>query len=489
MLRKGGNAFDAAVATSLMLGVVEPAFSGIGGGGLALLHRYSGEDVALDYRETAPEESTPTMFDEGSDMNRVGPLSIATPGLLAGHSRILEGFGTMEFEEVARPAVEAAKFGVPGVSLSRRMLEERWPEVHAKVARFDASTGPLLGGGWSAELARTLSRLAAGDPSEFYRGDVPRVVSKFLAEAGGIVSEGDFRDYEPKARRPVTGECLGYDVVSFPPPSAGGALLIQGLKMLEELGPGDGRSGEAGRVAMVGEVIRSMLEDKPAFGDPDFVDIDVAATISRARAARKADEIRSRTPARVGEVPSGPGSTTHFSVMDSKGNAAAVTETIECYYGSGMAVPGLGIIMNDEMHDFDVVPGRANSVAPGKRPVSSMSPTVVLKQGEPFMVLGSAGAERIIGSVLQVAANVLQRGMGISEAVAARRVHPSSSGLTVEGGFDDIVLSGLKSSGYELSVKKDPDMYFGGVHAILADKTGKVQGAADPRRLGAAVVE
>lgn len=488
ILRRGGNAFDAAVSTSLMLGVVEPAFSGIGGGGFAVLHKSSGENSAIDYREVAPLESSSSMFLDGTDRNRVGPLAVATPGLLAGHARILEEFGTMKFKDLARPAVEAAKSAISVKSLSHTLLHNR-SGVADKIRRFRTSARVFLGKSTFPMLAKTLTGLADGRPEEFYHGSIPRRMARHLRSLGGILSEEDFERYAPRGRSLVKGMYQGYDLVSMPPPSAGGTLLIHGLGLLEEAGGGNSFAlGEAERLGITAAILESILGEKWRFGDPEYTDVPVAKLLSRGTLTSRAGEIRSG-----GATPRGPskdlGSTTHLCVLDRRGNAAALTETIECYYGSGITVPGLGIVLNDEMHDFDIVPGRPNSVEPLKRPASSMSPTIVLKDGSPFLILGGSGSERIISSVFQVVANVVEGGMRLPASLAAPRIHPSGGDLMLEGGFSSATVEDLRRSGRRLSLRRKGDMYFGGVQAIMVDPgSGRVAGAADPRRLGAAAV-
>jgi len=488
VLRRGGNAFDAAVATSLMLGVVEPAFSGIGGGGFALLHTSFGDDLALDYRETAPRKATASMFSEGSDTNRVGPLAVATPGLLAGHSKILEMYGTMNFRDLARAAIETAETGFAARSVSRDLIAEGNVDVMRKISRFKATSEVFLGRTSLPLLAKTLRNVAESGPGEFYHGTIPSRIANHLREMEGILSEEDFERYAPRERKPVRGSYRGHDVVSMPPPSAGGALLIHGLGVVEELG-GVPR-GEAARVDFIAALIESILKDKARFGDPDFVEVPLPGMISKDAIKKTAKEMLAPRP-RGARTPSHDvGSTTHFCVIDRAGNAVAATETVECYYGSGVTVPGLGVLLNDEMHDFDAVSGRANSVAPLKRPASSMSPTMLLKDGVPSLILGASGSERIISSVFQVITNVFERRIGLAEALAAPRLHPLREGLMLEPGLPDPDIRMLESLGWAPKVGERPGLFFGGVQAIAVDQErGSVIGAADPRRRGEAVSE
>ena len=485
VLKKGGNAVDAAVATSMMLGVVEPAFSGIGGGGFALLHTSSGENVAFDYRETAPLGSWADMFADGSDKNRIGPLATATPGLLSGHAKLLEEYGTMKFADLARPAAEVAKSGISSQSLSRKMLRDRESGTYRKIRRFKTSSEVFLGRGRFPLLGRTIANLITKGPDEFYTGSIPEIVAGYLEEIGGVLSEEDFERYTPKKREPVTGEYRGFDLISMPPPSAGGTLLVYGLMLSEELG--EGRSSSRSELLNVAAILRSMLAEKWRFGDPAFGGSPVSSLLSEETVQGVAQEIRFGDGSPGESAQAGRGSTSHFSVVDRQGNAVAVTETIECYYGSGVTIPGLGVVMNDEMHDFDVVPGGPNSVAPGKRPASSMAPTMVLKDGRPFLVIGGAGSERIISSVFQTIRNVIEGGMSLKKAVAHPRIHFSGGRLEVEGETKKEALSGLRSRGFVPHIRTRGDSYFGGVHAIMIEpSSGKVMGAPDPRRMGTA---
>jgi len=490
VLRKGGNAVDAAVATSLMLGVVEPAFSGIGGGGFALLFKSNGESLALDYRETAPLGSSASMFADHSDKNRVGPLAIATPGVLAGHARLLEEHGTMKFADLARSAVNAADSGVRSESLSLRMLRDKESGPFNKISHFEASSNVFKRRNRFPVLAKTLVALAGSGPSAFYHGSIPERAARYLKDMGGVLSEEDFEKYSPKERKPVTGDFLGYGLVSMPPPSAGGTLLIHGLQVAEELDRKRSAREEAGRLPATAAVLGSMLREKWRFGDPEYTDVPVASFLSKTDAKKRAEEIRSREVMTLRESTTDVGSTSHFCVVDRNGNTVASTETIECYFGSGVTIPELGVIMNDEMHDFDVVPGRPNSVAPLKRPASSMTPSIVLKDGSPFLVLGGAGSERIISSVFQVVGNVIEGEMSLSDAVSSPRIHPSGETLEVEGGFGRGTLSELRRSGFKLDLRQKWDPYFGGVHAIMVDpRSGRTIGAADPRRMGSAAFD
>ncbi len=506
VLRKGGNAVDAAVATGLMLGVAEPAFSGIGGGGFALIHLASGENIALDYRETAPLASSAGMFammeKKGSrllGMNSVGPLAVATPGTISGYAWMLEAYGKMKFRDVATYAVEAAKSGTSRPRLSETILRTDNLGSLTKLRRFDGSVRILLEGTRERQLlarrmpllSETLSTLAKAGPEEFYRGHFPKTISTYLEGIGGILSERDFEQYSVKVRKPAEGEYAGLKVLSTPPPSSGGTLLIQGLMMVDRLRSVLKKATEGRRLWILSRILRSMLNQRGDFGDPDFVDVDTWKLLSRSYVDARAEEVLSMvdrlTPKRESKEV---GSTTHYCVADSSGNVVSATETIECYFGSGVTVPALGVLLNDEMHDFDFDEGRPNSVYPGKRPVSSMSPTIVFKKDEPHLVLGGAGSERIITSIFQVIFNVMERGMNLREALSEPRIHPTTDVLAVETGMGERVLSALRKMVKEVRMKNRYDLYFGGVQSILIDsKKMTAAGGADPRRMGKAISE
>jgi gamma-glutamyltranspeptidase / glutathione hydrolase len=502
VLRKGGNAFDAAVATGLVLGVAEPAFSGIGGGGLAVLLTRSGENVALDYRETAPLAASEKMFEnvskeEEATSNSIGPLAVATPGMISGYAWMLQSFGKMKFKDVASYAARAAKAGVSSPRLSDTIIRSNRLGARTKLEKFRDSKRVLIQGSQGRRglakripnLANTLSKLGKEGPGSFYKGDIPRSISNFLGGIGGILSENDLRNYSVRTRKPVEGEYAGLTVVSMPPPSAGGTLLIQGLKMVDALRDELSKAGEPRRLWILSRIMRRILDERGIFGDPDFVDIDTKELLSDSKVAKLSAEVRSASgvtrPGRHSDL----GSTTHYCVADSSGNLVSATETIECYFGSGVVVPDLGLILNDEMHDFDAIPGKPNSISPGKRLVSSMSPTIVFKDDEPYLMLGGAGSERIITSVFQVIYNLQERGIGLQSALSRPRLHPSLEGLMVEAGGPTNVVSELKKlAGGSQREKLDP--YFGGVQAMIIDPKGKgVVGGADPRRMGVAVSE
>jgi gamma-glutamyltranspeptidase/glutathione hydrolase len=528
MLRAGGNAIDAAVATSFALGVTEPYHSGLGGGGFLLIRLASGEVIALDARETAPAAASRDMFvasGVAKDASRSGPLAVATPGLLAGLALALERWGTKSLADVMAPAIALAADGFPISLRHARMLEawkamglaERFPETAAIQL---PPAGVPIAPGWKLvqpQLAATLRKLARVGSAEFYKGTIAVAIAAEVQRRGGVLTESDLAGYTPVVRPPVRGEYRGFEVISFPPPSSGGVALIQMLNILEgfELRPlGAGSSASIHRIA---ESMKLAFADRAAYlGDPDFVAVPTEQLIAKDYAAklrvqilpsrwRRApwtwgqDEVAIRVPGPgLGALPPSHGGTTHFSVTDAAGNAVATTQTVNLLFGSGITVPGTGIVLNDEMDDFSVAPNQpnafglvdvngTNAVAPGKRPLSSMTPTLVLENGKVRIVAGSPGGPRIITTVLLALLNVIDFGMDPSEAIAAPRFHHQwvPDELSIEAGMPADVQEGLRRRGHTVKVA---ERNWSSAQVIAIDpKTGWHLGATDPRTDGLAV--
>jgi gamma-glutamyltranspeptidase/glutathione hydrolase len=530
MLRAGGNAIDAAVATSFALGVTEPYHSGIGGGALLLIHLADGEDVALDARETAPAAATREMFVAPGVPERasqIGPLAVATPGLVAGLALAEERWGKLPLAEVLAPAIRLADQGFP-ISVRHAAILDYW-RSSGLAARFPetaaiqlppaalAATGPIAPG-WrlvQKELAATLRQLAREGPDAFYRGPIGAAIAADVQRRGGILTGEDLARYQPKLREPLRGTYRGYEVISFPPPSSGGIALIEMLNILEgfDLAPlGAGSSASLHRVA---EAMKLAFADRAAYlGDTDFVSVPVAGLVSKPYAEKLRAEI---LPPRWRRAPwtwgrdevaihvDGPGTppaedhgTTHLSVTDAAGNAVAVTQTINLIFGSGITAAGTGVVLNNEMDDFSVAPNRPNAfglvdtrgmnaVAPGKRPLSSMTPAIVLRDGKVRLVTGSPGGPRIISTVLLSILGVVDYGMDVESAVAAPRIHQQwvPDLLYVEPAIPADVLDGLRRRGHEVKVEKEN---WSSAQAIAIDpKTGWQLGGTDPRSDGLAI--
>ena len=524
MLARGGNAVDAAVAAAFALGVTQPFSAGIGGGAFLLIRSPEGELVALDARETAPAAATPDMYTRPGVPERAslsGPLAVATPGFVSGLAAALRRYGTLTLAEVLEPAVALAERGFAISPYHARMLgymhkrgmHERFPETGR--IQFPPPGTPIEAG-WrlvQEDLGRTLRTIAWEGPAGFYRGPVAQAIAEDMAKSGGILSAQDLAGYRPVLRAPVSGRYRGYEIHSFPPPSSGGVAVIESLNILSGFdlrGLGVDSPASQHRIA---EALKLAFMDRNTYlGDPDYVDVPVAGLLS----AQHADALRAlinppwwrrafwtwgrdevaievRSPGR----PLNDSGTTHLSTTDGAGGAVALTMTINTPFGSGMTVPGTGIILNNEMDDFSVAIGvpnvydlvdvrGANAIAPGKRPLSSMSPTVVEKDGALFLVTGSPGGPRIISTTLQAILNVVDFGMEIDEAVAAPRIHHQwiPHRVSVEAAVPEAVVEGLRARGHEIHSRRA----WSAAESIRVDAaSGWHLGANDPRRDGLAV--
>jgi len=525
MLAAGGNAVDAAIATAFAVGVTQPFSAGIGGGAFLVVRRPDGTVLALDARETAPAAATRDMYVAPGVPERaslVGPLAVGTPGFVAGCALALERWGTLPLEQVLAPAIALAERGFPIGPYHARMLErvrtyglpERFPgtaRIQLPPEGTEATAGRIL---VQRDLARTLRRIAREGPDVFYRGALARTLARDVQARGGILAASDLAAYTPVVREPVRGTYRGTTVWSFPPPSSGGVALVEALNILEGFDLRELGMGSPAAVHRVAEALKLAFADRAAFlGDPDFVDVPVARLTSKAYAAKLRARIdppwwseppwRWLGPERALEV-EGPGlpahdaGTTHLSTSDAAGNAVALTMTINTPFGSGITVPGTGIVLNNEMNDFSVAPDTpnvyglvdttgANAVAPGKRPLSSMTPTILERDGKLFMVTGSPGGPRIISATLLSVLHVVDGGMDVREAVSRPRYHHQwlPDEVDVEPGVPDAVVEGLRARGHEVD---EATRTWSAVEAIVVDpETGVHRGANDPRRDGLAV--
>ncbi|HEY5128248.1 MAG TPA: gamma-glutamyltransferase [Bradyrhizobium sp.] len=512
ILRQGGNAVDAAVATGFAMAVTYPRAGNIGGGGFMVIHSAERhEDAAIDYRETAPAAAARDMFlgaDGKPDIakSRDSALSIGVPGTVAGLALALEKYGSGNFTlaDLLKPAIELARDGfaiaddmadtLPGIA--RRLA--RWP-ASAKI--FSRADGTSLREGDTlvqADLAATLSAVSAQGPRGFYEGPVAEKLAAGVRDADGILTTDDLKSYRPVIRAPVRGSYRGFDIVSMPPPSSGGVVLLETLNILEGFPMPDMRQGSAPALHVMIEAMKRAYADRARYlGDPDFISAPVATLMSKQYAAQQRASIEldratpwtdalSATPPREGS------NTTHFSVVDSRGNAVSNTYTLNFPYGVGLVAEGTGVLLNNELDDFTAAPGASNAFGlvgfeanlpgPGKRPLSSMSPTIVLKDGKPVLVTGSPGGSRIISTVLQVIVNVLDYHMDIAAAVAAPRLHHQwlPDEVRVEHGFAEDTLAALRAKGHRVI---EP-MGQTSANSIAVTDNGLL-GAPDPRTRGA----
>ncbi|MGQ9897933.1 MAG: gamma-glutamyltransferase [Acidobacteriota bacterium] len=515
ILREGGNAVDAAVAVGLALAVTFPVAGNIGGGGFMLIRMADGRTTAIDYRETAPAQARPDMYldADGNPIpgkSTLGYAAVGVPSTVAGFDLALRKYGRLKWSQVVAPARRLAQQGFPVSSAFSRGLRladrlSKFPDSR-RIFHRDGdyyTEGEIFR---QPELAATLARLEKQGPREFYEGETARRIAAAMVANGGLITLDDLKRYRPVEREPLRGTYRGYEIITFPPPSSGGLVLLNVLNQLEgddlaSLGAGSSESAH-----LLIESMRRAFADRAALmGDADFVTVPVAELISKeyARARRATIDCQRATPScevRPGlAVPvSEANETTHFTVVDAEGNIVTNTYTLNGPYGSGVTVPGTGILLNNEMDDFAAKPGQpnayglvqgeANRIAPGKRPLSSMTPTIVLKDGQPWFAVGSPGGPTIISTVLQVIINIIDHKMNLQQAVDAPRLHHQwlpdmvmwePYGLTVD------VRRALEAKGHQLdSVPR----YNGDVEAVMIDESGVRLGACDPRNPDALAV-
>ncbi len=514
-LKQGGNAIDAAVATGFAMAVTYPRAGNLGGGGFMVIHVADGRDVAIDYRETAPAAATRDMFlgiDGKPDdaKSRDSALGIGVPGTVAGLALALDTFGSGKFTlaQILKPALALARDGVSVAddiadtlpSMVRRM--QRWPQSLKIFSRADGTLlreGDLLK---QPDLADTLQAIADRGPRGFYEGVVAEKLSRGIVAAGGLITTDDLKAYQAVERAPVRGSYRGYDLIAMPLPSSGGIVLIETLNMLEGFALADMAQGSPPSLHLLIESMKRAYADRARFlGDPKFANAPVTTLLSKDYAMKQRASIdpaqatpwTSALDATSPVAPPREGSnTTHYSVIDSAGNAVSNTYTLNFSYGVGLVPDGTGVLMNNEMDDFTAAPGasnasglvgfEANLPGPGKRPLSSMSPTIVLKNGKPVLVTGSPGGSLIISTVLQVIVNALDYKMDISAAVSAPRLHHQwlPDEVRIERGFPDATLGALRAMGH---IVKEP-MGQTSANSIAVTPQG-IAGAADPRTRGA----
>lgn len=448
VLKENGNAVDAAVATAFALAVTHPAAGNIGGGGFLLFRSAPGDTVAYDFRETAPAGASPTMFLEDGRYQAAhhhdSPLAVGVPGTVAGLHMAWKAHGRLPWRRLVDPAVRLARDGfvvsAPLAASLKGVLTDMRP-FPASMRQFSKEGLPYEPGEVlrQPDLARTLARVAEQGPAGFYEGETARLIVKEMEARGGLVTQADLRAYAAKKRAPLRGSYRGYEVASMPPPSGGGIALLAMLNVLEGYDLGRSGFGSAASVHRIVEAMRRAFADRARYvGDPDFVsDMPVARLTSKEYAAdlrRTIHEDRASVSSPVSfEWPRESRETTHLSVVDGERNAVALTTTLEDEYGSKMVVPGAGFLLNNEMGDFNAGPGlttsdgligtEPNLARPGKRMVSSMTPTIVSKDGRVLLVIGSPGGRTIINTVLLTILNVVDFGMNVQDAVDAPRFH------------------------------------------------------------------
>ncbi|HUT55694.1 MAG TPA: gamma-glutamyltransferase [bacterium] len=523
ILQKGGNAVDAAVAAAFALSVVEPYSSGLGGGGFMLIYPGPGADItALDYRERAPAKASADMYIKDGKivpgLSTKGALAVGVPGTVAGLAAALERYGTMPLNEVMAPAIALAAdgFTVDRLYYQRSLLSLPllMKDPCARAAFLDGgrpyTSGQRLK---QPDLAKTLRTIADQGPGAFYHGPVAEAIAADMKAKAGILDREDLAAYRVRWLKPVTGSYRGCDIVSMPPPSSGGAAVIETLNILEGFKLVKYGADSANTAHLLAEAMKLSFADRAYFmADPDFADVPLDTIVSKNYAAelRQKIDLDQALPsgqvvpgggvlpppmaARPGDsAPGEGGNTTHLSVVDARGGAVSLTQSINTLFGSGVVACGTGVILNNTMDDFTSLPGRpnayglvqgeANAIAPGKTPLSSMSPTMLFKEGKLFMVLGSPGGPRIISTVVQVIVNVIDFGMDAQAAVYELRIHHQwlPDELYAEPGrFSARTRFVITQMGYHIKNYIAP----ANAQVIIVGDDGSRQGASDPRGIG-----
>lgn len=513
ILQQGGNAVDAAVAVGFGLAVTLPRAGNLGGGGFMMVHMArENKTVAIDYREMAPARAQRDMYldEQGNADPRLSQfhgLSVGVPGTVMGLELALNEYGTMTLAQVMAPAIELAEKGFvvsPGLARSLSSLKKRlagWPstrEIFYKKNGVTYKPGERL---VQLDLAQSLKIIAAEGSKGFYHGALAEKIAAAVVEAGGVMTIEDLANYSAVIRKPVTGSYRGYEIASMPPPSSGGTHIIEILNIMEGYPVTELGHNSAATIHLMAEAMKRAYADRSKYlGDPDFVTVPTTALTDKSYASHlrqtidqnRATPSKSLSPGQPAPYESN--ETTHYSVVDKWGNVVSNTYTLNFSYGSGLVARGTGILLNNEMDDFSAKPGvpngygliggDSNAVAAGKRPLSSMSPTIVFKDGKPFLVTGSPGGSRIITSTLQVIMNVIDHGMNIAEATNSTRIHHQwfPDQLRVEKSLNPDTIRLLRDKGQNVVVKTS----MGSTQSIMITDEG-LFGAADPRLRGALV--
>ena len=511
VIKSGGNAVDAAVATAFVLAVTYPEAGNLGGGGFMMLYVH-GKPAFLDYRETAPAAATRDMYldDKGAvikDASVIGPRAAGVPGTVAGLWLAHQRYGTKPWRELLQPAIKLAREGYTvSPMMAARIQEAR--DGYASVTNFDRYFGQVEAGKLFAqpELAATLERIASGGAQEFYRGKTAELLAAQMRH-GGLITRQDLADYRAKWRKPLTAEWRGMTLLAAPLPSSGGFALIELLKMHDALAAQFAglAHNSTQYVHLTAEMEKRVFADRAEYlGDPDFVHVPIERLIDPSYIARRAGEVRLHEISPVEGVKPGLQEgmhTTHFSILDAEGNAVANTYTLNDWYGNGVVVEGAGFLLNNEMDDFSVKPGvpnmygvvggSANAIMPGKRMLSSMTPTIAIKKGRVALVAGTPGGSTIFTSVFQAVLNIYDFHMSPQEAVAAGRFHhqllPADKIIYSPCcALSADTLAGLRALGYQ---PQPAPWEFGDLQVIAVDDAGRVSAGADPRGRGLAIVE
>ena len=506
ILKKGGNAIDASVAVQFALAVVYPNAGNIGGGGFLVYRDHKGNIDALDYREKAPLAAKEDMYwgEDGNvitELSLYGQLAAGVPGTVDGMVKAHQKYGKLSWNELLQPAIDLAAKGFPITQMQADELNEKFENFK----KYNPSSNPFtLKNNWKkgdlfvqSDLANTLKLIQQKGRKGFYEGRVANLIVKEMKRGNGIISKKDLKNYQSVWRTPVSGEYKGYKVISMPPPSSGGIALISLFQSVEKYPLKEWGFQSEKSVQVMVEAERRVYADRAEhLGDPDFIHVPQAQLLNKAYNVNRMNDFSFERASKSSEIKAGEiigkesMETTHYSIVDKDGNAVSVTTTLNGSYGSLVVVDGAGFLLNNEMDDFSVKPGtpnlyglvggKANAIAPAKRMLSSMSPSILEKDGKLYMVVGTPGGSTIITSVFQTILNVLEFGMTMQEAVAAPRFHHQwlPDRIDVEpNAISNEVRNSLKIKGYEL---KDRQPY-GRVEGILVNADGTYQAGADPR--------
>jgi gamma-glutamyltranspeptidase/glutathione hydrolase len=515
VLADGGNAVDAAVAVGFSLAVALPRAGNLGGGGFMLIHDSdSGETTSIDYREMAPPRASRDMYldkhgDVDTDLSRFSLLSSGVPGTVAGLWHAHQLHGELPWRRLLEPAIALARDGITVSYDLAGLLKARQPRLCRDAAAcgyFYKPDGETYAPGdlfIQADLANTLELIADHGPDAFYHGAIAEKIIKTMQAGGGLIDAEALATYKSAERQPVSGSYRDYEIVTMPPTSSGGVHVLQMLNILESFPVSEMGAGSADAVHLLAEVARLAYADRSKYlGDPDYYDVPAAWLTSKAYAAQLAASIDMKKARPSSEVAPGVNpaheseDTTHFSVIDRDGNVVSNTYTLNFSFGSGIAVAGAGFLLNNEMDDFaaklgvpnafGMLGGEANAIESGKRPLSSMTPTIIFADGEPWIATGSPGGSRIITTVLQMIVNVVDHGMNIAEAASAPRMHHQwyPDILQLESGFSPDTVRILEARGHEVAASRSS---MGSLQSVEI-KDGVYRGASDPRRPNAASV-
>ncbi len=502
ILKNGGNAVDAAVAVGFALGLVDPCMIGPGGGGfMTLYNAKTGETKFINYREVAPAAATPEMWVMGEDgkvvgnQKVVGGKSQGVPGFVAGMLHALENYGTMERKDVMQPTIDLARKGytvtpfllsILDSATERMMMFPEFGKLYLKEDGFPYTLGEIIK---NPDYANTLEIIRDKGVDGFYKGEIAEAVIAANNKYDGVMTMEDLQNYKVTELEPVKGSYRGYDIISSPPPSSGGTVVIEILNILENFDLPSMKAGSAEETHLIAEAFDLAYTDRNKYmGDPNYVDVPIEGMINRDYAKLLSEQIdpQKATTYAEGATPwdyEHP-QTTHFSIADKEGNMVAVTFTINYGFGSGVAVDGYGFLMNNQMDDFVTGPDHPNSIAGGKVPLSSMSPTVVLKDGKPAFVTGSPGGITIIATVAQMISNIIDHGLSVEEATLKPRIAwAGENKISYESRFDPAIIEQLRAMGHECV-----ETSIIGISASIAYKPdGTMEGSSDPRADGKAL--